>query len=42
MLSFEEREEEWELVLRVRRSGGMGVPETMYLKISACRSSSCH
>ena len=41
-MSFEESEESKLRLTEKRRSGGMGRPETMYLKMRAWCSSSCH
>ena len=41
-MSFEESEESKLRLTEKRRSGGMGKPETMYLKMRAWCSSSCH
>ena len=35
-------ESKWLLLMVKRRSGGIGIPEAMYLKIRAWCSSSCH
>lgn len=40
--SLEDSEESRLLLMEKMRSGGIGVPETMYLKTRACCSSSCH
>lgn len=42
MRNFDEREESRLVLIVKRRSEGMGIPETMYLKTRAWCSSSCH
>ena len=42
MKCLEENEESTLLLTEYMRSGGIGTPETMYLKMRAWCSSSCH